>query len=86
MSPIKTPFFNLPQATLNKDMTGSSYFGAPKQHSLTTNWKTLEVQPMNKKSLFDVFAGTVPVVRQKDFLSNEECKRMVEVLKTHDIV
>lgn len=86
MLPIKTHFFNLPQATLTKDMAGSSYFGAPKQHNLTTNWKTLEVQAMNKQSLFDVFAGTIPVIRQKDFLSKEECEKMVKVLKTHDIV
>ncbi len=86
MSPTESPFFNLPQATLAGGANGASYFGAPKQHSLSTNWKNIEAQDMNRQSLFDLLAGTIPVIRQKDFLSQQECEEMVMILKSHDIV
>lgn len=87
MSPTESRFFNLPQATLaGGAANGQSFFGSPKQHALQTNWKTFEPQDMNRQSLFDVFAGTIPVIRQKDVLSQEECQKMVKILESHDIV
>ncbi|KAI9168049.1 Leucinostatins biosynthesis cluster protein S [Paramyrothecium foliicola] len=85
MPPTESPFFNLPQATLAGDKNEPSFFSPPATHDLKTNWKTFEAQDMNKRSLFDVFTGSIPAIRQKEFLSQEECKMMAEVFRTHDI-
>jgi hypothetical protein len=79
-------FFNLPQATLLNGLREKSFFEPPQKHAFETNWKTFEEQQMSRQSLFDVFAGTIPAIRQKAFLSREECAKMVKVLESHDIV
>jgi hypothetical protein len=80
-------FFNLPGATLlNGVHIEKTFFGAPQKHTFETNWRAFEEQEISKQSLLDVFAGTVPVIRQKEFLSQEECAKMVRVLESHKIV
>lgn len=82
-----TAFFNLPDATLgNGHGEKTPFVATAAQYNVSTHWRTTEVQSLNKKSLFDCFAGTIPVIRQKDFLSQDECAKMVEVLKSHKIV
>lgn len=78
-------FFNLPSATLNGD--GEKLLLKTSQaHALGSTWKTFKEQEMNKQSLLDIFSGTVPVIRQKEFLTQAECEKMIEVLKSHKIV
>ncbi|KAK9418508.1 putative Prolyl 4-hydroxylase alpha subunit Fe(2+) 2OG dioxygenase domain-containing protein [Seiridium unicorne] len=79
-------FFNLPAASLVNGHGEKSYFGPARKHAFETNWKTVEEQEMSKQSLFDVFSGSIPVIRQKKFLSQEECEKMVGVLKSHEIL
>ncbi|KAH9907585.1 hypothetical protein F4778DRAFT_546752 [Xylariomycetidae sp. FL2044] len=79
-------FFNLPQATLLEGgKTQHCYLEASRQYSIRTNWYTCDEQPMGAKSLHDLFSGTLPVIRQQRFLSEEECEKMVEVLLAHKI-
>jgi hypothetical protein len=79
-------FFNLPAATLLDGHGEKSFLESPQKHALETNWKTFVEQDMSKQSLFDVFAGTTPAIRQKNFLSQEECRQMTRVLESHKIV
>ncbi|KAI1852969.1 hypothetical protein JX265_012858 [Neoarthrinium moseri] len=78
-------FFNLPQAASFNGNEETAFFGAPRKYTRETNWKTFKEQSMSKQSLLDVFAGTIPVLRQKEFLSRQECARMVDVLESHKI-
>ncbi|KAF3019266.1 hypothetical protein E8E14_005885 [Neopestalotiopsis sp. 37M] len=78
-------FFNLPAATLLNGHGEKSFLESPKKHALETNWKTFAEEGMSKQSLFDVFAGTTPAIRQKNFLSQEECQQMTRVLESHKI-
>lgn len=80
-------FFNLPEATLREtDGVKHRSLAACGQHSVGSNWYTCEEQSMNKQSLIDVFAGTAPVIRESQFLSQEECAKMVKVLTAHKLV
>lgn len=79
-------FFNLPEATILKQQEDKAYWGPIQKHNFETRWATIHEQDLNRQSLFDVFAGTLPAIRQKEFLTQEECAKMVEVLKTHQIV
>ncbi|KAI0419641.1 hypothetical protein F5X98DRAFT_384407 [Xylaria grammica] len=78
-------FFNLPEATLLGAQEDGTFFGPRQKHSFDTHWSTLQEQAMSKESLFDLFAGKIPVIRQPSFLSPEECTKMVEILKSHKI-
>lgn len=78
-------FFNLPSATAASDLHGH-YFGLSPKQNVQTNWHTFEDQPMSLESLIDVFANRIPVFRVPGWLSPEECERMMQIMKTHDIV
>ncbi|KAI0538362.1 hypothetical protein GGR58DRAFT_513067 [Xylaria digitata] len=78
-------FFNLPEATLLGAHEDKTFFGPRQTHTFETHWTTFQEQKMSKQSLFDLFAGNIPVIRQEEFLSLEECAKMVEVLKDHKI-
>lgn len=78
--------FNLPEATLLNGCEENKVFGEPVKHNIQTNWKTVEEQELTRESILYILSGTVPVIRQKGFLSQEECSKMVDVLKSHKIV
>jgi hypothetical protein len=77
-------FFNLPQAAVPD--TQQAYFGTPQKHTIQTNWYTFEDQPLSLQTFTDVLADRIPVVREKGFLTPDERQRMLEVVKTHNIV
>lgn len=77
-------FFNLPQVAAPD--TNNAFFGTPQKHAIHTNWYTFEDQPLSLQSLIDVLADRLPVVREKGFLTPDEREKMLEVVKTHDIV
>ncbi|KAI0861118.1 hypothetical protein F4860DRAFT_179136 [Xylaria cubensis] len=76
-------FFNLPQATLLRKNDSPSFLQPSEKHSVPSNWYTCEAQQMSQKSLFDLFSGVVPAIVEKQFLSQEECTKMMEVLMSH---
>lgn len=88
MAPASPSFFNIPadqQGTLGvRDEV--RVLGPRQDHVLHTHWKTLEDRPLSNASLMDVFANGIPLVRQKAFLSVEECTSMLNILKTHQVV
>ncbi|KAI1858178.1 hypothetical protein JX265_010846 [Neoarthrinium moseri] len=77
-------FFNLAGETASK-ANETSFFGAPKKHSLETNWATMADQPMTSQSVLSLFANQIPLVREKKFLSTEECQMMYDIIKTHEL-
>ncbi|RYP72515.1 hypothetical protein DL771_004155 [Monosporascus sp. 5C6A] len=77
--------FNLGKGNLTNGHRENTFFEPSQKRTLQTNWKTFEEQGLNKQSISDVFAGSIPAIRQKEFLSQEECWKMVEVLKSHKI-
>lgn len=53
---------------------------------ISSNWSTLDDLPLTKESLGQLFANDVPCVRHKDFLTPEECKRMVKIIEETEFV
>ncbi|PHH61408.1 hypothetical protein CDD81_379 [Ophiocordyceps australis] len=49
---------------------------------LSTTWTTLEDQPLTKDNLDQLFFNEIPSIRQKNFLTTEECARMVKVVES----
>ncbi|KAF2965901.1 hypothetical protein GQX73_g7673 [Xylaria multiplex] len=78
-------FFNLPEATLLGGHEDRTFFGPRQTHTFETHWTAFQEQEMSKKSLFDLFAGNIPVIKQDNFLSLGECAKMVQILKDHKI-
>jgi hypothetical protein len=79
-------FFNLPAANAVNNVHQKELFGNPFTRDIPTNWSTFTDQKLTSRSLIDVFANRTPVVRVKGFLDPEECQRMLQVVRTHDIV
>ncbi|KUJ21136.1 uncharacterized protein LY89DRAFT_778752 [Mollisia scopiformis] len=77
-------FFNLTLG-VNSEASEEYFFGASEKHSLQTNWKTFDEQPLSSASFMDLLANTIPLVRAKKFLTSEECKKMLETIRTHQI-
>ncbi|KAK2038822.1 hypothetical protein LZ31DRAFT_477883 [Colletotrichum somersetense] len=78
-------FFNLPSVGLTSNLVNEKHFGPPAKATVTTNWTTFEDQPISSKALIDVFADRIPVVRVKNFLTLDECTRMLGVVRTHHL-
>ncbi|KAK1564267.1 uncharacterized protein LY79DRAFT_136241 [Colletotrichum navitas] len=78
-------FFNLPSVGRTSDFGHKKHFGPSVKTTVTTNWSTFEDQPMSSGALIDVFADRIPVVRVKNFLTSDECTRMLEVIRTHQL-
>lgn len=83
MAPGATTFFNLPSRDASK--IEKAFFDPPHKHNIQTNWKTFEDQPMTTTSVMDVFANRTPVVREQGFLTPQECERMLQIVKTHEL-
>lgn len=41
---------------------------------------------MSLETLIDVFANRIPVVRSSNFLTRDECDKMLEIVKAHQLV
>ncbi|KAK6511886.1 hypothetical protein TWF481_000790 [Arthrobotrys musiformis] len=79
----KQLFFNLPQR--NGTVDEKSYFGPVALQTVPTNWRTFEDQPLTKSNIIDLFANRIPVVRQKNFLNQDELNKMLEIVKAHEL-
>jgi hypothetical protein len=42
-------------------------------------------QPLSKQSLYDLLSNKIPAIRVKQFLSEDECKGMTDVVSSHKI-
>ena len=51
-----------------------------------SNWTTFVEQPLSGESIADLFANAIPAVRHPELLSTEECARLVDVVKTAQVV
>jgi hypothetical protein len=51
-----------------------------------SNWRSIADQPLTKASLMSLFNNSIAGIRHKDFLSSEECQRLVDVVTTHKMV
>jgi hypothetical protein len=79
-------FFNLGSFQAETQFDTNALFGPSTAKNVATNWKTFEDQPISPRSLMDVFANRTPVVRVKEFLTQDECERMLQVVRTHKLV
>ncbi|KAI1106531.1 hypothetical protein F4804DRAFT_300304 [Jackrogersella minutella] len=52
---------------------------------VNSNWSTLEDQPLTYRSVKNLLENTIPTIRQRNFLSNDECKKLVEIIKDHGV-
>lgn len=78
---------NLPSATGLAKASSDTVHQMPDSSFIrvTSNWRTLEDQPLTRASIRDLFENTIPTIRHEKFLSKEECQKSVEVIKTHQI-
>lgn len=53
---------------------------------VTCNWATFDEQPLSGKSLAELFSNDIPVIRHSKLLSAEECARLVDIIKTAEVV
>jgi hypothetical protein len=53
---------------------------------VNSNWRTLEDQPLTNRSINDLLANAIPSIRHPNFLSKEECERLVKIVTAHQIV
>jgi hypothetical protein len=83
---MKDLFYNLPLNAAAPATTESFFQGKARQYDIQTNWSTFEDQEMTKNAMMSLFANEIPVVRQKHFLSPDECETLLEILKTHQMV
>ncbi|OCL05614.1 hypothetical protein AOQ84DRAFT_298585 [Glonium stellatum] len=51
-----------------------------------SNWIKIEEQPLSSESLADLFSNRIPALRVRNFLSAQECERMVNVIQTQKII
>jgi hypothetical protein len=77
-------FFNLPQVAASDNE--NPFFSIPEKHTVHTNWCTFEDQPLSMGSLIDVFANRIPAIREPRILTVDERRKMLEVVKTHNLV
>ncbi|KAG8161537.1 hypothetical protein KVR01_008524 [Diaporthe batatas] len=78
-------FFNLPVALDTNGSREERILGMRQDHTIHTHWKSLDDHSLSKPSLLDLFANNIPLVRERNFLSDEECNAMHEILLTHKI-
>lgn len=79
-------FFNLTEATILEGEGHRAFFKPTLSHSLETNWKSFQEPEPSRQTILDLFAGSIPAIRQKEFLSPDECSKMIDVLKSHKVV
>lgn len=53
---------------------------------VTCNWATFDEQPLSGKNLAELFSNDIPVIRHSKLLSAEECARLVDIIKTAEVV
>lgn len=53
---------------------------------VNSNWKAIEDQPLTGKSVHDLLENAIPAVRHQNFLSKEECSKLVDIIQEHGIV
>ena len=58
----------------------------PSALPITSNWRTLEDQPLTRESVRGLLNNAIPTIRHKAFLSKEECSRTVEIIQEHQVV
>ena len=49
-------------------------------------WRELEDHPLSKDSLASLFSNTIPSIRVPGFLSEDECQRLLNIVKTSPMV
>lgn len=79
-------FFNLPVTLEVNGSREERILGMRQDHTLHTHWRSLEDNPLSKTTLLDAFANNIPLVRERDFLSEDECNSMLDILQGHKIV
>ncbi|KAJ8123797.1 hypothetical protein ONZ43_g338 [Nemania bipapillata] len=52
---------------------------------INTNWKTLHDQPLTTRSVNDLLQNTIPAIRHRNFLSADECSKLVDIVQKHQI-
>lgn len=79
-------FFNLPVTLEANGSREERLLGMRQDHTFHTHWRSLEDHCLSKSSLLDAFANNIPLVREREFLSEKECSAMLDILQTHKIV
>jgi hypothetical protein len=54
--------------------------------SVYKKWRSLHDENLSSRSLTGLLNNDIPAIRVPQFLSSEECNRMVDVVSSHKIV
>ena len=78
-----------PQAVKTSEGPAYPHVSTPsayKSIQVLSNWHTLDDQPLSSQSIKELFSNTISTIRHPNFLSAEECARIVEIIRTEEIV
>ena len=78
-----------PQAVRTLDIPAYPPLSTPpafKPIQISSNWHTLDDQPLSSRSINELFSNTISTIRHPNFLSTEECARVVKIIRTEEIV
>lgn len=60
--------------------------GVYQKIQVTSNWTTFDEQPLTGESIAELFSNATPAIRYPKILSSEECARLVDIIKTAQVV
>lgn len=72
-----------------KPILSHPYFApqtVPRNVQVLSNWHTLDDQSLSMQSIKQLLSNSIPTIRRRNFLSEDECQRLVEIIQTHEIV
>lgn len=68
---------------------GSAHLDGSRLHrkiQVNSNWTTFDEQPLSSESMAELFSNIIPAIRHPKLVSTEECARLVDIIKTTQVV
>ncbi|KAI0974374.1 hypothetical protein F4678DRAFT_458341 [Xylaria arbuscula] len=85
MTDEKQIFWNLPaKPALDPAISNLPVF-EKKLYNIQTNWSTFREAAVTSESVLQLLQNQIPVIREKEFLTQDECQRLLEITKSHKI-
>ncbi|KAF2018302.1 hypothetical protein BU24DRAFT_345926 [Aaosphaeria arxii CBS 175.79] len=84
-SRYSNPVSNIQPALVNDQHDSISPIAPIPKIQVTSNWHTLQDQPLTKDAIWNLFNNVIPSIRHTGFLSSDECQKVAEVIQSHRV-
>lgn len=81
-----SPIHKSAAAALSQNTSNTFEAAHSHGHALYSYWNAVGNEPVTAETISALISNNLSNLGIKEFLSKEECGRMVEVIRTHDIV